>query len=118
MRDSNCSESFHKLLKCLILHASWLNRVSYTSAYDSIYFPEGFGVISDREIRLVFSYSKDAANNPCSLFTYRFDEDGNLIEIEIESMDNIWAGHVTRYVVTSTPENEIQTWVETKKAEN
>ena len=99
------------------LYASWLNRVSYTSAYDSIYFPEGFGVISDREIRLVFSYSKDAANNPCSLFTYRFDEDGNLIEIEIESMDNIWAGHVTRYVITDTPESEIQTWVEAKKTE-
>lgn len=100
------------------LYASWLNRVSYTSAYDSIYFPEGFGIISDREIRLVFSYSKDAAYNPCSLFTYRFDEDGNLSEIEIESMDNIWAGHVTRYVVTRTPESEIQTWVEAKKAEN
>lgn len=99
------------------LYASWLNRVSYTSAYDSIYFPEGYGIVSDREIRLVFSYSRDAVNNPCSLFTYRFDEDGELIEIEVESLHNMWDGHITRYIVTSTPENEIQEWVETKKAE-
>ena len=67
---------------------------------------------------MVFSYSQDAAYNPCRIYTYRFDEAGNLIEIETMDMDNIWAGRVTRYVVTDTPESEIQAWVEAKKAEN
>ena len=32
-------------------------------------------------------------------------------------MDAKWGGHVTHYVVTETPETEIQAWVEAKKAE-
>ena len=100
-----------------IFYGIWLVRSHYDSEYDSIYFPEGYGVISDREITLAFSYSQDAADNPCRLFTYRFDEAGNLIEIEEQAMDSMWGGHVTKYVVTETPESEIQTWVESKKAE-
>lgn len=99
------------------LYGYWLKRTYYPSEYDSIYFPEGYSIISDREIQLVFSYSQDAAYNPCRIYTYRFDEAGNLTEIETMDMDNIWAGHVTRYVVTNTPESEIQAWVEAKKAE-
>ena len=99
------------------LYASWLNRISYESAYDSIYFAEGYSIITDREIRLVYSYSGDTAHNPCSLFTYRFDDSGNLVEIEVETMHGMWAGHVTRFIITDTPENEIQKWVEAKKAE-
>ena len=100
-----------------IFYGIWLVRSHYDSEYDSIYFPEGYGVISDREITLAFSYSQDAADNPCRLFTYRFDEAGNLIEIEEQAMDSMWGGHVTKYVVTETPESEIQTWVESKKGE-
>lgn len=100
-----------------IFYRDWLQRTHFPSEYDSIYFPAGYGLISDREIRLAFSYSQNAADNPCTLFTYRFDEEGNLIEIEQESMDSMWGGYVTRYVVTDTPESEIQAWVEAKKAE-
>jgi len=74
-------------------------------------------VVSDREIRLVLSYSKDSAENPCSLLTYRFDEAGNLTEIQKDTLGGLWGGHVTRYVITDTPESEIRAWVETKKAE-
>ena len=100
------------------LYGYWMKRTAYPSEYDSVYFPEGYSIISDREIQLVFSYSQDAAYNPCRIYTYRFDEAGNLIEIETMDMDNIWAGRVTRYVVTDTPESEIEAWVEAKKAEN
>lgn len=98
-------------------YGEWLKRTHFPSEYDSVYFPAGYGLISDREIRLVFSYSQDAADNPCILFTYRFDENGNLIEIEREDCGSMWGGYVTRYIVTDTPEDEIQTWVEAKKAE-
>ena len=98
-------------------YGDWLKRSYFESEYDSIYFPAGYGLISDREIRLVYSYSQDAADNPCTLFTYRFDENGNLTEIDRESCDSMWAGYVTRYVVTDTPESEIQAWVAAKKSE-
>lgn len=100
-----------------ILYGTWLEQIRFSDAYDAVYFCEGYRVISDREIRFVHAYSRNAADNPCTLFTCRFDDAGNLTEIEIESMDRIWDGHVTRYIVTDTPESEIQAWVEAKKAE-
>ena len=39
------------------------------------------------------------------------------LEIEEETMDGMWAGHVIRYVIKDTPDSEIQSWVEAKKAE-
>ena len=98
-------------------YGDWLKRNYYESEYDSIYFPAGYGLISDREIRLAFSYSQNSAENPCTLYTYRFDDDGNLTEIQQENVDGMWGDYVTRYVVTETPEAEIQAWVEAKKAE-
>lgn len=77
-----------------IVSGDWLHRVLFPSEYDSIYFPAGYGLISDREIRLAFSYSQNASDNPCTLYTYRFDEEGNLIEIEQESMDRMWYGYM------------------------
>lgn len=100
-----------------IFYGLWLKRSFYESAYDSVYFPQGYGLISDREIRLAYSYSQDSVDNPCTLYTYRFDENGNLTEIEQEYCDGLWDGYVTRYVVTDTPESEIQAWVEAKQAE-
>lgn len=100
-----------------IFYGLWLKRSFYESEYDSIYFPQGYGLISDREIRLAYSYSQNAAENPCTLYTYRFDENGNLTEIEQENCDGMWGGYVTRYVVTDTPESEIWAWVEAKQAE-
>ena len=100
-----------------IFYGLWLERSHFESEYDSIYFPAGYGLISEREITLAYSYSQDAADNPCRLYTYRFDEAGNLIEIEEQAMDSMWGGYVTKYVVTETPESEIQAWVEAKTAE-
>ena len=100
-----------------VFYGLWLERTHFPSEYDSIYFPAGYGVISDQEITLAYSYSQDAADNPCRLYTYRFNEAGNLVEIEEQAMDSMWDGYLTRYVVTETPESEIQAWVEAKKAE-
>ena len=100
-----------------MFYGEWLKRTHFPSEYDSIYFPAGYSVISDKEIRFAFSYSQNALDNPCRLYTYRFDENGNLIEILHESCDGMWGGYVTKYVVTETQESEIQTWVESKKAE-
>lgn len=100
-----------------IFYGLWLERSHFESEYDSIYFPAGYGLISDREIRLAYSYGQNSADNPCRLYTYRFDEGGNLIEIEEQAMDSMWGGYVTHYIVTETPETEIQAWVEAKKAE-
>lgn len=98
-------------------YGDWFKRSYYESEYDSIYFPAGYGLISDREIRLAYAYSRDAGDNPCKLFTYRFDENGNLTEILKEDCDGWWAGYVVRYVVTDTPESEIQAWVTQKQSE-
>lgn len=100
-----------------IFYGLWLERSHFESEYDSIYFPAGYGLISDREIRLAYSYGQNSADNPCRLYTYRFDEGGNLIEIEEQAMNSMWGGYVTHYIVTETPETEIQAWVEAKKAE-
>lgn len=100
-----------------IFYGIWLERSHFESEYDSIYFPAGYGLISDREIRLAYSYGQNSADNPCRLYTYRFDEGGNLIEIEEQAMNSMWGGYVTHYIVTETPETEIQAWVEAKKAE-
>jgi len=98
-------------------YGDWLKRTYYPSEYDSIYFPAGYGLISEREIRLAYSYSMDSAANPCTLYTYRFDEQGNLTELMRESCGGMWDGYVTHYFVTDTPESEIQAWVAAKKAE-
>ena len=99
------------------MYGEWFLRSYTPSEYESIYFPAGYSIISDHEITLVHSYSQNAVYNPCTIYTYRFDEAGNLTEIQTTSMDFMWSGHVTRYVVTATPESEIQSWVEAKKAE-
>ena len=93
-------------------YGDWLKRTYHPSEYDSIYFPAGYGLISDREIRLAYAYSMDAAENPCVLYTYRFDENGNLTELIRENAGGMWGGYVTHYFVTDTPEEEIQSWVQ------
>ena len=99
------------------MYGEWFLRSHTPSEYESVYFPAGYSIISDCEITLVHSYSQNAVYNPCTIYTYRFDEAGNLTEIQTTSMDFMWSGHVTRYVVTDPPESEIQAWVEAKKAE-
>lgn len=100
-----------------VYYNTWLKRSLYESDYDSIYFPAGYSLISDREIRLVFTLSSTSDQNPAILYTYRFDEDGDLWEIEEHMMGYNQTGLTYRYTITDTPEAEIQAWVEAKKAE-
>ena len=99
------------------MYEDWAKRDLFESDYDSIYFPKGYSVINDSEIRFIYSYSSVSADNPAQMYTYRFDESGNLIEIQKEYCDSMWGGTITRYVVTDTPESEIQAWVEQIQAE-
>lgn len=98
------------------LYDDWIKRDFFDSAYDSTYFPKGYSVISDSEIRFVYSYSQNAADNPARLYTYRFDESGNLTEILEESCDSLWSGYTTHYIITDTPESEIASAVEERQA--
>lgn len=97
-----------------VYYNTWLKRNPYESDYDSIYFPAGYSLISDREISLVYSFSQDSAGDPTIFYTYRFDEQGNLTEIEVTYGDY---DVVYRYVLTDTPEADIQAWVEAKVQE-
>lgn len=93
---------------------SWMKRDLWDSEYSSVYFPAGYSLISDREIRLVFTLRSDSSGDPVIFYTYKFDENGGLTEI-VENYPA--AAYSKRYVITDTSEAEIQTWVETKAAE-
>lgn len=94
----------------------WL-RYSYGNPeYDFIYFADGYSTISDRQISFVHSYSASSVYGDSTLYTYYFDEAGDLTEIRFEPCDGIWDGRVTRYIITDTPEEEIEAWVEANKA--
>ena len=94
-------------------YGDWLERTTFPSEYDSIYFPVGYSKISDEEIRFLFSFGQNSLYNPCKMFTYRFDGAGNLIEILFQYLDSdMWSNSVTRYVVTNTPDSEIAAWVQ------
>ena len=94
----------------------WL-RYSYGNPeYDFIYFADGYSTVSDRQISFVHSYSASSVYGDSTLYTYYFDEAGNLTEIRFEPCDGIWDGRVTRYIITDTSEEEIEAWVEAHKA--
>ncbi|MCI5486284.1 MAG: M56 family metallopeptidase [Clostridiales bacterium] len=92
----------------------WLKRSWYTDTYDCYYFPADYSVISDEEI--TFALSSSQINHFVTLYTYRFDEQGNLTEVIKRSSDSFWNGYTTHYVITQTPESEIQAWVEQVEA--
>ena len=99
-----------------LLYDDWIKRGLFDSAYDSTYFPKGYSVISDSEIRFVYSGNQNAADNPARLYTYRFDESGNLSEILVEYCGPSWNGYTTHYLITDTPESEIASAVEERQA--
>ena len=88
--------------------------------YVCYYFPADYSVISDREI----SFARSSSQNSSYLrfFTYRFDEAGNLTEIVIKRIDPFVYGDgnisITHYIITDTPESEIQSWVEQVAAQS
>lgn len=92
----------------------WLKRSWYNDTYDCYYFPADYSVISEDEITFALSSSQNF--HYVTLYTYRFDEQGNLTEILRRSSDAFWNGYTTRYVITDTPESEIQAWVEQVEA--
>ena len=94
----------------------WLKRSWHTELYDCYYFPADYSVISDEEI--TFALSGSQINHFVTLYTYRFDEQGNLTEIIKRSSDAFWNGYTTHYVITQTPESEIQAWVEKVAAQS
>ena len=101
-----------------IQYGLWYDYSYYHQPYESIYFPKGQSVISDREITFLHSYSQTAGDNPLIRYTYRFDGQGNLTEIEYVGFDDAWGGFVTRYVLTDTPDTVIQEKMETFRQEN
>ena len=92
----------------------WTKRSWYNDTYDCYYFPVDYSVISDEEITFALSSSQDY--HYVTLYTYRFDEQGNLTEILRRSSDAFSSGFTTRYVITDTPESEIRAWVEQVEA--
>ena len=101
-----------------IQYGLWYDYSYYHQPYESIYFPKGQSVISDREITFLHSYSQTAGDNPLIRYTYRFDGQGNLTEIEYVGFDDTWGGFVTRYVLEDTPDTVIQEKMETFRQEN
>ena len=92
----------------------WTKRSWNNEEYDCYYFPADYSVISDQEITFALSGSQDFHH--VTLYTYRFDEAGNLAEISKTIRDALWNGYTIHYVLTDTPESEIQAWVEQVKA--
>lgn len=99
-----------------MFYCDWVARSFDNEEYDCYYFPADYSVISDREI--TFALSGSQTSHFVTLYTYRFDEAGNLTEIIRKSTDDVWNNYTTRYVITDTPESEIQAWVEKVAAQS
>ena len=89
------------------LWANWCNYDTSRQPYYSIYFPEGESIISDREISFLYSFSSNAWCNPLYRYTYRFDEQGNLTELEWYFVQDGPEATI-RYCLEPTTETEVQ----------
>lgn len=99
------------------LWANWCDYDTSRQPYYSIYFPEGESVISDREISFLYSFSSNAWCNPLYRYTYRFNEQGNLTELEWYFVQD---GPETtiRYCLEPTTETEVQEKLQQLRTEN
>lgn len=99
------------------LWANWCNYDTSRQPYYSIYFPEGESIISDREISFLYSFSSNAWCNPLYRYTYRFNEQGNLTELEWYFVQD---GPETtiRYCLEPTTETEVQEKLQQLRTEN
>lgn len=99
------------------LWANWCDYDTSRQPYYSIYFPEGESIISDREISFLYSFSSNAWCNPLYRYTYRFDEQGNLTELEWYFVQD---GPETtiRYCLEPTTETEVQEKLQQLRTEN
>lgn len=99
-------------------YGDWMKRSYDNDAYDCMYFVDGYSLISDREISFVQSLGRTGWADTSRLFTYRFDENGNITEIIQQYLSGVTPNGYIRYVLTPTPEAEIKSWVDKILAEN
>lgn len=100
-----------------LFYGDWLKRSYSNEPYDCMYFADGFSRISDHEITFVQSLSRAAWTDTSRMFTYCFDDNGNLREIVCRYLSSEFSGGYIRYVVTPTSEAEIHSWVTQKQSE-
>lgn len=108
--------SFTETADSQIMFESWCKRSYGNENRASYYFSKDYNVISDREISFAYSYSQEASSDPIRTYTYLFDEDGGLREIQTTYRWQSGWRSATRYVVTDAPESEIKAWVEKVKS--
>lgn len=99
------------------LWANWCNYDTSRQPYYSIYFPEGESIISDREISFLYSFSSNSWCNPLYRYTYRFDEQGNLTELEWYFVQDGPEATI-RYCLEPTTETEVQEKLQQLRTEN
>mgnify|MGYP004664582425 FL=1 len=108
--------SFTETADSQVMFESWCERSYGNENRESYYISKDYNVISDREISLAYSYSQESSSDPIRIYTYLFDEDGGLREIQTTYRWQSGWRSATRYVVTDTPESEIKAWVEKVKS--
>ena len=65
-----------------------LNMSFYERKNQPISFPEGIGVISDEKVCFAAVWDVGNGTQEMDIYTYRFDEDGNLVYMEFKPMDD------------------------------
>lgn len=108
--------SFTETADSQVMFESWCERSYGNENRESYYISKDYNVISDREISLAYSYSQESSTDPIRIYTYLFNEDGGLREIQTVYRSQSGWRTATRYVVTDTPESEIKAWVEKVKS--
>ena len=65
-----------------------LNMNFYERKNQPISFPEGIGVISDEKVCFAAVWDVGDGTQEMDIYTYRFDEDGNLVYMEFKPIDD------------------------------
>lgn len=65
-----------------------LNMNLYERKNQPISFPEGIGVISDEKVCFAAVWDVGDGTQEMDIYTYRFDEDGNLVYMEFKPIDD------------------------------
>ena len=65
-----------------------LNMILYERKNHPISFPEGIGVVSDEKVCFAAVWDVGDGTQEMDIYTYRFDEDGNLVYMEFKPIDD------------------------------
>ena len=65
-----------------------LNMSFYERKNQPISFPEGIGVVSDEKVCFAAVWDVGDGTQEMDIYTYRFDEDGNLVYMEFKPVDD------------------------------